>query len=72
MFFFSFKIEMETTSALKIKRKIVEEPIEKQEYWAFIDTECRDDKKTSFKWNTLFQTFQSKYFQVILQYDPST
>lgn len=33
--------------------------------------ECRVDKMTSFKWNTLFQALQTKYFQVLLQYDPS-
>ena len=63
---------MASTSALKSKRKIVEEPVEKQESWAFADMECRVDKMTAFKWNTLFQAFQSKEFQVILQDDPST
>ena len=46
--------------------------MEKQESQAFTDTKCRVDKKTVFKWNTLFQAFQSKEFQVILQDDPST
>ena len=63
---------MESTSALKSKRNIVEELVEKQESWVFIDTKCRVDKKIAFKWNTLFQAFQSKQFQVLLQYDPST
>ena len=62
---------METTSTLKSKRKNVEEPMEKKKSWEFIDVECRVDKKTSFKWNTLFQAFQSKYFQFLLQDDPS-
>ena len=39
--------------------------------WSFTDTECRVDKKISFKWNTLFQEFQTKVFQVLLQDDPS-
>ena len=33
--------------------------------------ECRVDKTIAFKWNTLFQAFQTKEFQVLLQYDPS-
>lgn len=33
--------------------------------------ECKVDKKTSFKWNTLFQEFQYKEFQVMLHDDPS-
>ena len=41
--------------------------MEKYESWAFTDKECRVDKKTTFKWNTLFQAFQTKAFQVILQ-----
>ena len=63
---------MASTSCLKSKRKTVEELVEKQESWAFTDTECRVDKKTTFKWNTLFQEFQIKEFQVLLQDDPST
>jgi hypothetical protein len=51
---------MATTSALKSKIKIVEELVEKQEDWAFTDTECRVDKKIAFKWNALFQEFQYK------------
>ena len=46
--------------------------MEKHEIWAFIDTEWRVDKKISFKCNTLFQAFQTKEFQVMLQDDPST
>ena len=48
---------MESTSALKSKRKTIEEPMEKQEIWAFTNTLCRVDKKIAFKWNTLFQAF---------------
>ena len=50
----------------------IEYPVEKQEIWAFTDTECRVDKKIAFKWNTLFQEFQTKQFQVLLQDDLST
>ena len=60
---------MESTSSLKSKRK---EPVEKHGIWVFIDTKCRVDKKIDFKWNTLFQAFQTKEFQVLLQDDPST
>ena len=63
---------MAATSAMKKERKTVEEPVEKQESWAFTDTECRVDKKTAFKWNTLFQAFQTKEFQVSFPDDPST
>ena len=56
---------MASTSSLKSKRKTVEEPVEKQESWAFIDTECRVDKNTTFMWNTFFQEFQYKVFQVL-------
>ena len=38
----------------------------------FTDTECWVDKKIAFKWNTLFQAFRKKEFQVLLQDDPST
>ena len=57
---------------LKSKRKTVEELTEKQEMWIFVDTECRMDKKVVFTWNSLFQAFQDKEFQVLLQDDPST
>ena len=45
---------MESTSSLKRKRKTTEDPVEKQEIWAFTDTECRVDKMADFKWNILF------------------
>ena len=54
---------MESTLALKRKKKTIEEPMEKQEIWAFTDIECRVDKKIAFKWNTLFQEFQKKSFK---------
>ena len=57
---------------LKNKRKIVKEPAKEQEMWIFVDTECRVDKKVMFTWNSLFQAFQDKEFQVLLQDDPST
>ena len=63
---------METTSALRSKRNIVQELMEKQESWEFTNTECRVDKKIAFKWNTLFQAFQYKEFRVLFQDDPST
>ena len=62
---------MISTSTLKSKRKTVEEPVEKQEIWAFTEIECWIDKKIAFKWNTLFQEFKKKEFQVLLQDDPS-
>ena len=63
---------MALKNALKNKIKIVEEPMEKHEMWIFTDTECWVDNKFFFTWNTLFQAFQKKEFQVFLQYDPST
>lgn len=63
---------MESTSAMKIKRNTIEELVEKQEMWAFIDKDCRVDKKTNFKCNTMFQAFQTKEFQFLLQDEQST
>ena len=60
---------MTSTSALKSKRNTTEELMEKKEIWVFMDIECRVDKKIYFKWNTLFQVFPTKYFQVLLQDD---
>ena len=34
--------------------------------------ECQVNKRSSFKWNTLFQEFQNMEFQVLLQDHPST
>ena len=45
--------------------------VEKQESLVFTYTECKVDNKTAFKWNNLFQAFQSKEFQVLFQYDLS-
>jgi hypothetical protein len=55
-----FRRKMESNFALKNKRKIIEEPTEKQEMWISIDTECWVDKKVVFTWNTIFQAFQKK------------
>ena len=63
---------MKSESSLRNKRNIVEERMEKKEMWTFTDTECRVDRKVIFKWNTLFQVFQTKEFQVFLQDDLST
>ena len=57
---------------LKSKRKTAEEPTKEQGMWIFVDTESRVDKKVTFTWNSLFQAFQDKEFQVLLQDDPST
>ena len=62
---------MASTSTLKSRRKTIEEPMEKHEIWAFIDIKCQVDKKIDFKWSNLFQAFQKKEFQVLLQDDPS-
>jgi hypothetical protein len=40
---------MTSPLALKSKRKTIEEPVNKQEIWPFIDIECQVDKKISFK-----------------------
>ena len=37
----------------------------------FADTECRVDKMVTFTWNSLFQSFQEKEFQILLQDDVS-
>ena len=56
---------------LKKKRNIVEEPTKEQEMWIFANTECRVDKKVTLTWNSLFQAFQDKEFQMLLQNDAS-
>ena len=63
---------MESTSVIKNKRKVVEEPIKEQGTWIFANTECKVDKKVTFTWNSLFQSFQDKDFQMLLQVDVST
>ena len=63
---------MSSTSVLKNKRKIVEEPAKEQGMWIFVDTECQVDKKVPFTWNSLFQAFQDKEFQLLLQDDVTT
>ena len=63
---------MESTSMLKNKRKTVEEPTKEHRMWIFADTECRVDKKVTFSWNSLFQAFQDKELQILLQDDVST
>ena len=63
---------MASKSMLKSKRKTVEEPAKEQGMWIFADTECRVDKKVTFTWNSLFQAFQDKEFQTLLQGDIST
>ena len=62
---------MELKSMLKSKRNIVEEPTKEQGIWIFADTEWRVDKKVTFTWNSLFQEFQDKEFQILLQDDMS-
>lgn len=72
MTYFMFGKKMESTSSLKSKRNTIEEPMEKQDIWAFTNTECQVNKKIAFKWNTMVQAFHEKEFQVLLQDDPST
>ena len=63
---------MASTSMLKNKRKVVKEPIKEKGTWIFTDTKCKVDKKVTFTWNSLFQAFQDKEFQILLQDDVST
>ena len=63
---------MASTSMLKNKRKFVKELINKKGAWIFADIECKVDQKVTFTWNSLFQAFQDKYFQMLLQDDVST
>ena len=62
---------MASNSLLKSRRRTIEEPVEEQGMWIFTDTECRADKKVTFTWNSLFQAFQEKEFQVLLHNDIS-
>ena len=57
---------MTLNSVLKSKRMTVEEPTKEQGMWIFCDTQCRVEKKVIFTWNSLFQGFQDKEFQVLL------
>jgi hypothetical protein len=57
---------------LKRKINIVEEPAKEQGMWIFADTECQVDKTVTFTSNSLFQEFQDKEFQMLLQDDMST
>ena len=57
---------------LKNKNKAVVELIKDQGTWIFTDTECKVDKKVTFTWNSLFQSFKDKYFLMLLQDDVST
>ena len=63
---------MASKSMLKSKRKTIKEPSTEQRIWIFTDTECWVEKKVIFNWNSLFQEFQDKEFQVLLQDDIST
>ena len=62
---------MASTFLMKNKIKVVEEPIKEQGTWIFADTECKVDKKVIFTWNSLFQAFQDKELQMLLQDDVS-
>ena len=62
---------MASKSVLKSKRNIVEEPAKEKGMWIFVDIESWVDKKVTFTWNSLFQAFQDKEFQMLLQDDIS-
>ena len=57
---------MASNNLLNSKRKTLEEPAKEQGIWIFSDTEGQVDKKVIFTWNSLFQAFQDKEFQVLL------
>ena len=67
-----FMRKMASNSIFKNKRKTTEELAKEQEMWIFANIECRVHKKVIFTWNSLFQAFHEKEFQVLLKYDPST
>jgi phosphoribosylformimino-5-aminoimidazole carboxamide ribonucleotide (ProFAR) isomerase len=48
---------MASTTMMKNKRKVVEEPIKEHGIWILVDIECRVDKKVTLTWNSLFQAF---------------
>ena len=62
---------MASNSIFKNKRNNVEEPIKEQGIWIFANVECRVDNNVIFTWTSLFQAFQDKEFQVLLQVDQS-
>jgi hypothetical protein len=59
-------INMVLNFVFRSKRKVVEEPVKEQGMWIFVDTKCEVDKKVTFTWNSLFQPFQDKEFQILL------
>ena len=63
---------MTSNSVLKRNINIVEETTKEQGMWIFADIECQVDEKVTFTWNSLFQAFQDKEFQILLQDDMST
>ena len=63
---------MACTSMWKNKINIVKKLSKEQGMWIFANTECWVDKKVTFTWNSLFQAFQDKEFQILLQDDVST
>jgi hypothetical protein len=67
-----FRRNMESKYVLKIKKNTIEEPTKEKGIWIFSDIEWRVDKKVIFTWNSLFQEFQDKEFQFLLQHDIST
>ena len=62
---------MESTSLTKNLNKIVEEPVKENGICSFADTECKEDKKVCYTWNSLFQAFQDKEFLMLVQDDAS-
>ena len=66
MTYFMFQDKNGIKLYLEEQEKHVEEPTKEKEMWIFADTECRVDKRVIFKWNSLFQAFQDKEFQILL------
>ena len=63
---------MASTFVLKNQRNAFEEPFKDQGMCIFADTEFKVYKKVTFTWDSLFQAFQDKEFQMLMQNDVST
>ena len=60
---------MESTSLAKNLKKTVEDLVKENGIWIFADTKCKANKKVCYTWTYLFQEFQDKESQVLLQED---
>ena len=66
MTYFMFHEQYGIKICVEKQEKDYRRAIKEQGMWIFADTECRVDKKITFTWNSLFQAFQDKEFQILI------